>query len=71
VRPQPFWIVGGPTLLPQDPAQRDQGETFTLGDVKAALGKITPTLLLMGIATGAAFAIGGGLVSRFVFRDRK
>lgn len=48
-----------------------QPESFTLADLGAALKKITPSLLLIGIATGAAFAIGSGLVSRLVFKDRR
>lgn len=33
-----------------------------------ALRQITPTLLIVGIATGAAFALGSGLVSRYIFK---
>lgn len=35
----------------------------------AAFKEITPTLILVGIVTGAAFAIGGGLVARYLFRE--
>ena len=50
---------------PAPPAQ----EPLTLSNLGKALGQITPTLLVVGIATGAAFAIGSGLVSRYVFKE--
>lgn len=67
---RPFWIVGALPPPGGEPVPAG-AETFTLGDMKQALSRVTPTLLFVGIATGAAFAIGGGLVSRFVFRDKR
>lgn len=39
----------------------------SLGD---ALKRITPTLIIVGIATGAAFAIGSGLIHKYLFKGR-
>jgi hypothetical protein len=39
--------------------------------VWSALKAITPSLIVGGIVTGAAFAIGSGLVSRLIFRDHR
>lgn len=58
-----------PTPAPTPPAPKDDS---LLGNIFGdALRQVTPTLLLVGIATGAAFAIGSGLVSRYVFSDGK
>lgn len=66
--PHPLSAAPGPAPPAPTPAQmvtQDQ-DTFL-----AALKKVTPTLLVVGIATGAAFAIGGGIVSHFVFAKRR
>jgi len=59
-------MFGQEAPAPAPPAETQTNEETLLG----ALRKITPTLLVVGVATGAAFAIGGGLVSRLVFRSR-
>ena len=52
-------------------AQATAEESFSMADLsKAFTHAITPTLIVVGIATGAAFAIGSGLVSRYLFKDR-
>lgn len=55
----------------EDMPVAERGETFTLSDLGAALRKVTPTLLVVGIATGAAFAIGAGLINHFVFPPKR
>jgi hypothetical protein len=40
-------------------------------DWLAGLKQITPALLLVGIATGAAFAIGGVIVNRYLLPARR
>ena len=52
----------------QDPAP---AETFTIDDLAKAVHKVTPSLLILGIATGAAFAIGSGLAHRYFFNNKK
>jgi len=65
-------MVQAPPLPPGPAPLDDPAETFTLADLGKAIKHITPTLLLVGIATGAAFAIGSGLVSHFLFdRSRR
>lgn len=51
-------------VLPITPAPEPSAKPQSLGD---AVRQITPTLLLVGIATGFAFAIGNGIASRYVF----
>ncbi len=46
-------------------------ESFTISDIKTAITHVTPTLLIVGIATGAAFAVGSGLVHHFLFKGRR
>lgn len=60
-------MVPAPPPAPGPAPLDDPAETFTLADLGKAIKHITPTLLLVGIATGAAFAIGSGLVSHFLF----
>jgi hypothetical protein len=55
----------------QAPPADPPPESFTLDDIHNALKRVTPSLLLIGIATGAAFAIGAGLVSRLIFNERR
>ena len=43
---------------------------LTKDDFQSALRQLTPSLLIVGIATGAAFAIGSGLVSRYLFTKK-
>ena len=38
--------------------------------IKEGLHNITPTLIFVGIATGAAFALGSGLIHRYVFKEK-
>jgi hypothetical protein len=45
--------------------------TFTLTGLGAALRSVTPTLIVVGIFTGAAFALGSGIVGRYVLSDRR
>lgn len=39
-------------------------------DLKTGLHRVTPTLILLGIVTGAAFAVGSGLIDRYVFTKK-
>lgn len=50
---------------------QDTSSGFTIEDAKAGLKAVTPTLLIVGIFTGAAFAIGSGLVSRYLFSTQR
>lgn len=50
--------------------QPDPEERFDLAGLKKALHQATPTLIAGAIITGAAFAIGSGLVSRYLFPPR-
>lgn len=52
------------------PPPAPTGENFSFADFGAAVRKITPAMVVVGVATGAAFAIGSGLVARFLFRPR-
>jgi hypothetical protein len=52
-------------LEPKKPEQ-----SFTLSELGSAIKNITPTLIIVGIATGAAFAIGSGLVTRYLFKGK-
>lgn len=46
--------------------EQQQAEAFTIANVARAITQVTPTLVIVGIATGASFAIGSYLVSRYV-----
>lgn len=50
---------------PNAPAVDPNASTsgFSIDGLKNGLKQITPTLLLVGIATGAAFAVGSALAS--------
>lgn len=50
---------------PSTPPQRAE---FTPEGFLSALKSVTPTILVIAIATGAAMALGSGLVGRFVFK---
>lgn len=66
---QPLVAVGQ-NAASADPTQQPADPNAPLDwSAVDALKRITPTLLIVGIATGAAFAIGSGLVSRYLFRD--
>ena len=47
-----------PPPSPEDP--------LTLGNIGTAFSKISLGVIIVGIATGAAFAIGAGLADRYV-----
>ena len=52
-------------------AEQKQEESQALSDkLLAGLKSITPTLLIVGVVTGAAFALGSGLVHRYVFKNK-
>lgn len=57
------WSIGA---LPAMAAPAN-GEQVAKDDFRSALRQLTPSLLVVGIATGAAFAIGSGLVSHYLF----
>lgn len=59
--PDPFVGADEPSAAPLT--------AFNVEEMKNALHGITPSLLILGIAGGAAFAIGSGLVSRYLFKD--
>ncbi len=67
--PVPVRVGAPPPVTPIQAAE--EGRTFTLEDVKTAIKNVTPTLLVVGVATGAAFAIGSGLVGRYLFGGRR
>ena len=62
-------IVVGQADRAQTPAQ--QQEAFTIANVAKAITQVTPTLVIVGIATGASFALGSYLVSRFIVGEGK
>lgn len=64
----PYNAMFGQTQAAPDSAPPPTHEDPSPETLLDALKKITPTLLVVGVATGAAFAIGGGLVNRFFFR---
>lgn len=56
-----------------DPAAPPDGpddEGFSSEGLIHGLKRITPTLLLVGVATGAAFAVGSAIVQRWIFRGK-
>jgi hypothetical protein len=60
-------FVGDAAPSPQAPsAGTEEPALTTLGD---ALKRITWPLLLVGAATGAAFALGSGLVHKIFFSE--
>jgi hypothetical protein len=68
----PLAIVGAPAPLDAATDTAPPAESFSMADLsKAFTHAITPTLLVVGIATGAAFAIGSGLVSKYLFKDHR
>lgn len=56
----------------QDPErpENDDGQGFDARGLGTAIRRVTPTLLVVGIATGLAFAIGGTLGTMLVERLR-
>jgi hypothetical protein len=42
-------------------------QRFDTEGLRAAFRAVTPTLVVVGLVTGIAFGLGGGLVSRYVF----
>lgn len=52
------------------PAQTPEEEKQESG-IRSAIKQITPTLILVGIVTGASFAIGSALVSHIFFGARR
>lgn len=63
-RPGSFPVRVGQVVRP--PTQQER-ETFTLENLTRAVQNITPSLIVAGIAAGAAAAIGSALVARYVF----
>lgn len=70
VPPRRYALVQiGQTAPPPPPQAEERRAAFAaLGD---AVRQVTPTLLIVGIATGAAFAIGSELVHLFLFPKRR
>lgn len=60
--------VPGPTPPAPPPPPPKPEETFTLSGLGAAIRQVTPTLLVVGIATGMALAIGSGIGGAIVNR---
>lgn len=58
--PQPLATAG------QEPSLTTQVQE----GVQAGLKSITPQFIIIGILTGAAFAIGAGLINHYVFADK-
>ena len=58
----------GPPPPAPPPAPPKPEETFTLSGLGAAIRQVTPTLLVVGIATGMALAIGSGIGGAIVNR---
>lgn len=58
---------GDPQPPSPGPAPSDRGVLESTGD---ALKQITPSLIVLGVAAGAAFALGSGLVHRYLFKSR-
>ena len=74
---QPFWIVGAAPIpgVPANTPEPTPPEPFTATDVRKAVSSITLTLILGGIVgafvAGVGFALGSGLVSRHVLKERR
>lgn len=72
----PFWIVGGPVpgVPTRTPEPSPGVEAFTAADLRNAARSVTLTLILGGIVgafvAGVGFALGSGLVSRHVLKER-
>lgn len=49
------------------PEKEEEQQNF-IDHLWAGLRSVTPTLIILGIATGASFAIGSGLVGRYVWK---
>jgi hypothetical protein len=66
-------LVFGASAVPTtvDPPMPVKEETFTFSELGKALRNITPSLLLVGIATGFAFAVGAGLAGRLLDSKRR
>jgi hypothetical protein len=54
---------------PPDAQPQPEVTVFSTEGLGKAIKQVTPTLLVVGIATGAAFAIGGALVNRYLFKE--
>ena len=64
---RPRSMVGATIPPPPTPASP---ESF-MADLAKGLKGVTPSLLIIGITAGAAFAIGSGLVGRYLFRGKR
>lgn len=53
------------------PPPKTEREKEQEGAIRSAIKQVTPTLILVGVITGASFAIGSGLVSRYLFRGHR
>lgn len=63
--------IAAPMVAAPAPAPANEppsGEHFTLADLGAAIKKVTPAVLILGIATGFAFALGNGIASKYVLK---
>ncbi len=73
-RPMAMRVGAAPAPAAQQPpleATPTPGESFSMADLSSAFTHaITPSLILVGIATGAATALGWVLVTKYVFKDR-
>ena len=69
--PHPLVKVGQTAPKPPPAQDPNTPECFTLENVGAAVGKITPTLIVLWFASGVAFALGSGLIYHYVFSDHK
>lgn len=74
---QPFWLVGAPIPgVPTKTTEPTPGvEAFTAADLRNAARSVTLTLILGGIVgafvAGVGFALGSGLVSRHVLKEKR
>lgn len=69
-RPIHWAMIGQAPPVPEQPVQPQPQPAPQDQGFRGALMQVTPTLLVVGVATGAAFAIGSGLVSRYLFHGR-
>ncbi len=65
----PFWIIGAALPQPTPAPGEEATDPFTKADLQKATRTITLTLIFGAVVAGATFAIGSGLVSRYVFKE--
>ena len=63
--------IGEDPTAPAAPPTPQQKDQTAIDNIAAGIKQVTPTLLIVGIATGAAFAIGSGIIQYYIFSPKK